>query len=257
MSRIAFPIVALHGSASSGRMWRGLGEGAAGLGDVFAPDLPGYGRNAEMRCVTPTGLIEAASAVAGLMEGPRHLIGHSFGGCLAAALADAFPARVLSLTVYEPMFVPSGWPSAPSGAFEAYAAFDALGRDIARASAADGMRAFLDYWGGAGAWAAASPEARARLQKVAGAVACDFAHALTGALSDLRPPYRGPSRLLVGEETHPIAWRMANDFAARRPMIERIDVPGAGHDGPFASAERVTPLLLDLARRDRLLAVSA
>lgn len=41
--KFAVPILALHGSASSGRQWRALAETLAGSRPVVAPDLAGYG----------------------------------------------------------------------------------------------------------------------------------------------------------------------------------------------------------------------
>ena len=39
------PVVALHGSASNAKQWRGLMDYLKGRFRVIAPDLPGYGKS--------------------------------------------------------------------------------------------------------------------------------------------------------------------------------------------------------------------
>lgn len=67
---------------------------------VVVPDRPGHGRS------PAPGRPDDAEAdgrwVAELLGEGAHLVGHSFGGCVALAAATAAPASVRSLTLIEP-----------------------------------------------------------------------------------------------------------------------------------------------------------
>jgi pimeloyl-ACP methyl ester carboxylesterase len=67
---------------------------------LVIPDRPGHGRSPD------PGRPDDADAdglwVADLLEDGAHLVGHSFGGCVALAAAAERPAAVRSLTLIEP-----------------------------------------------------------------------------------------------------------------------------------------------------------
>jgi pimeloyl-ACP methyl ester carboxylesterase len=67
---------------------------------VIVPDRPGHGRS------PAPGRPDDAEAdgewVADLLEDGAHLVGHSFGGCVALAAAARRPSAVRSLTLIEP-----------------------------------------------------------------------------------------------------------------------------------------------------------
>lgn len=98
-------VVMVHGSAQ-GSSVGGDGHFVAqrDLGEqgfrILVPDRPGHGR-------TPAG-DEPDDAqidgrwVADMLEDGAHLVGHSFGGCVALAAAAMRPSAVRSLTLIEP-----------------------------------------------------------------------------------------------------------------------------------------------------------
>jgi pimeloyl-ACP methyl ester carboxylesterase len=67
---------------------------------LVVPDRPGHGRSPD------PGRPDDAEAdglwVAELLEDGAHLVGHSFGGCVALSAAEERPAAVRSLTLVEP-----------------------------------------------------------------------------------------------------------------------------------------------------------
>lgn len=67
---------------------------------ITVPDRPGHGRS------PAPGRPDDADAdglwVAELLGGGAHVVGHSFGGCVALAAAASRPASVRSLTLIEP-----------------------------------------------------------------------------------------------------------------------------------------------------------
>jgi pimeloyl-ACP methyl ester carboxylesterase len=67
---------------------------------LIVPDRPGHGRSPNPG--RPDDAEADGAWVAELLEDGAHLVGHSFGGCVALAAAARRPAAVRSLTLIEP-----------------------------------------------------------------------------------------------------------------------------------------------------------
>ena len=67
---------------------------------LIVPDRPGHGRSPNPG--RPDDAEADGALVSELLEDGAHLVGHSFGGCVALAAAAKRPAAVRSLTVIEP-----------------------------------------------------------------------------------------------------------------------------------------------------------
>lgn len=67
---------------------------------LVVPDRPGHGRSADPG--RPDDAEADGAWVADLLEDGAHLVGHSFGGCVALAAAAKRPQAVRSLTLIEP-----------------------------------------------------------------------------------------------------------------------------------------------------------
>jgi pimeloyl-ACP methyl ester carboxylesterase len=96
-------LVLLHGLAGDVQSWAQLAAALMRAGrHVTAIDLPGHGGTG----VEATDLDAAASAVAAFLDGlggePIELVGHSFGGAVAARAARRTPSRVRRLTLLAP-----------------------------------------------------------------------------------------------------------------------------------------------------------
>ncbi|MBP8233017.1 MAG: alpha/beta fold hydrolase [Rhizorhabdus sp.] len=99
------PIVFLHQTASSSRMWTKVMTRLHNGRPLWALDTPGFGASFDPPC-DPTmadysrWLGEAVDQLAGC--GSVHLVGHHTGASIALAYAAANPARVHSLTLFGP-----------------------------------------------------------------------------------------------------------------------------------------------------------
>ncbi len=97
------PLLLLHGMSTAADSFR---ETIYGLDDQFwliAPDIPGFGHSADTRPYTYNHLVEWLAALRMALDlAPGALIGHSFGGVLAAAYALAYPEDVTHLLLVAP-----------------------------------------------------------------------------------------------------------------------------------------------------------
>ncbi len=99
-------VVLLHGFAGDKENWNELGNLLVDQGyRVIAPDLPGFGQNAKNPDLThditsQTKRVRAFIQQLKLQD--YHLIGHSIGGSIAAAITYAASGDVNSLTMIEP-----------------------------------------------------------------------------------------------------------------------------------------------------------
>ncbi len=93
------PLVLVHGLGVSGAYWGRVQPLLAARRSVYAVDLPGFGRTTHPHTVLDiAGQAQALGdwlAAVGLSQ--VHLLGHSAGGQVAIAFADAYPERVARL----------------------------------------------------------------------------------------------------------------------------------------------------------------
>jgi pimeloyl-ACP methyl ester carboxylesterase len=97
------PVVCIHGIASTGWSWEQIRTGLAGA-RVIAPDLRGHADSQW----SPTATYGSADAAADITElvgqlglGELDVIGHSWGGLIAIALADQLGSQVRRLVIVD------------------------------------------------------------------------------------------------------------------------------------------------------------
>lgn len=102
-------LMLLHGNPTWSYQWRDLLPTLSARFRVLAPDLPGFG------CSDPVAdgytwethwtAVDTLTATAG----PSVVVGHDWGGALAAYLAVERPERVRGLVLMEPQLLPETW----------------------------------------------------------------------------------------------------------------------------------------------------
>src|SRR5882724_7548599 len=103
------PVVLLHGSMSSKGQWKALMHRLAPRFQAIAVDLHGYGDNPPASTQQAFSVDDEIDFVSSRLDGVLgrqtsvHLVGHSYGGLVALRFAQRYPARALSLALYEPM----------------------------------------------------------------------------------------------------------------------------------------------------------
>jgi pimeloyl-ACP methyl ester carboxylesterase len=235
------PVVLVHGSAGDYRAWRGQMGPLAKKYRVIAYSRRWHHPN--------TGGGESDYTVArhaqdllGLMDalklGSVHLIGHSYGGQVAAVVARDHPDRVRSLVLCEPAFMGllEGTPEA-----ETYKAEQQETYMRARLSMRDGfpeiaLGAVIDWTFGWPGFDSFPPKAQEALKDNLDA----FRHQLElqrpdpafGA-ADVRRLH-GPVLFVEGDKSPEMRHKIGDAFMAARPTTERLVLRG-GHGMPWTS----------------------
>ncbi len=98
------PVVLVHGFGGDKNSWLFVQQPLSETHTVHALDLPGHGQSG--KDVGDGSLDTLAGVVLGLLDAVgaqrAHLVGHSLGGAVAAAVAAQTPDRVASLTLLAP-----------------------------------------------------------------------------------------------------------------------------------------------------------
>jgi pimeloyl-ACP methyl ester carboxylesterase len=178
------------------------------------------------------------------------LVGHSYGAAVALLAALKWPERIHALVLYEPTLF-----ALIDAASPAPNAADGIRETVTRAAAAlaagdrgAAAEAFIDYWMGAGAWAAKPESQRGAIESAVLNVQ-GWGRALLGESTPLAAfrALQMPVLLMQGSETPASARAVAALLARTLPRVETLSFEGLGHMGPITH-----PALVDAAIDDFL-----
>ncbi|MFN4276026.1 MAG: alpha/beta fold hydrolase [Ferrovibrio sp.] len=243
-------LMLLHSGAASHRQWRPL---IAALGPgwhIVAPDLIGHGETPMPDHGRPTLEEEIALLTALLerMDGPIHLVGHSYGGAMALELAGRQPHRIASLAMYEPVAFSLLRNSGQRDAWREIASV--AQRHIELVESGDTRTAaiaFLDYWVGPGALRAMPEHMQAYVTGCMNTVASEFRELLQARESIVVDPksLAMPVLLLCGSKTTLAARGVIAELCRLLPAARHVNLAGAAHMAPVTQPDRVNPYLID------------
>jgi pimeloyl-ACP methyl ester carboxylesterase len=245
------PAVLLHSTGSSGGQWKSLTVLLSSSHLVFTPDLPGYGAMAAQGCSNDL-LADAAPTIA-LIERygtSVHLVGHSYGGAVALAIAMSRPELVRSLGLIEPVafYLLRGGDDRDRRLFHEIASIEArILESIAAGVPEPGMAQFIDFWNGEGSWARLEPAQQSHLCAQIGAVAANFAAIAHEPcrLAQIRA-IGCPTLLIRGERSPEPVRRIIDILAASITGNARLaEIPKGGHMAPLTHPQLVDPLIAD------------
>lgn len=240
-------LVLLHSSMSSRAQWSDLSTLLEPHFRCIAVDLLGYGKapfpaeddGATFSLAHEVDAVNAAIAARLVPGEPFHLIGHSYGGATALRLARQLRARVLSLTVFEPV------------AFHLLAPGDAARMEIASvvstikqaATPRDATRVFIDYWNRTGAFDGLPAVQQDKFVSQIAKVKLDF-QALLGepaTLADLAV-LDMPTLVMSGSNSPASTRALAAALTAALPNATAVQTKG-GHMAPISHGALVNPLI--------------
>jgi pimeloyl-ACP methyl ester carboxylesterase len=226
-------VVLVPGSCSTGAAWRPVVSQWKGSFRCVTTSLLGYGGTAERRTVRDTDISREAEIVEAVIRragGPVHLVGHSFGGLTALAVALRHRVQLLSLTIAE---APAPEILRHTGEHEHYRAFRDMTETYFSAFQAGETAAIgqmIDFYGGAGTFASWPQRVRDYAVEATPVNILDWASAYG---FELTPALLGtvgiPTLVLWGAASHP-AVRRANELLGRyMPNALTLAVPHAAH----------------------------
>jgi pimeloyl-ACP methyl ester carboxylesterase len=226
-------VVLVPGSCSTGAAWRPI---IAHLQNGFrcvTTSLLGYGGTAERRSRDDADIAAEADIVADVVRhsgGPVHLVGHSFGGLSALAVAMREPDLLLSLTILE---APATEVLRGSGEDRLYREFRTMAGAYVgayEAGEAHAIERMIDFYGGAGTFQGWPQRVRDYAVATTPANLLDWTCAFGFALT---PPILAnvTTRTLVawGDSSHPAAQRANALLAQHIPKAVIAEIPGAAH----------------------------
>ena len=222
------PLVFVHGSLLDWRYWRA--EVAH-----FAANFRAIALSRRHHWPTPpkgdfsyTGAEQTEDVIAfleGLAAGPVHLVGHSYGGYIAARIGCLRPDLLLSLTLMEP-----GGPIEGEAPGRSRVADHKLGADLVRqGKAVEGVAHFLDTVCFEPKWADGSADYQA--------MTLNNAHTITEQVREIRPTLRAsdlaaitcPVLLMIGARSISPFPETLDRLQQLIPHSQRITLPNASH----------------------------
>lgn len=226
-------VVLAPGSCSTGAAWRPV---LAHLEHVRAitMSLPGYGATAERRTAEDHSIAPVAEALEEVITragGPVHLVGHSFGGLAALAVALRGNVPLLSLNIFEAPAVGALFAPQEQAHLAAVRAMTDAYFQSHRSGEPEAIATMIDFYGGPGTWAALPETVRAYSTATTAVNLIDWEGAYGFKLDqDRLAPLAGlRTCVAVGERSHPAIVRANALIAQWLPGAIFVTIPSAAH----------------------------
>jgi pimeloyl-ACP methyl ester carboxylesterase len=204
-------IVLVPGSCSTGAAWRPVIATWNGQFRCVTTSLLGYGGTVERRTASDPDISHEAEMLESVVRraGSRvHLVGHSFRGLVALAVALRKRVRLASLVILE---APGPEILRDRGEHEHYCAFRQMTKAYFTAfdgGNAEAIAAMIDFYGGAGTFASWPPRVRAYAVETTSANILDWASAYGFALPAASlTAVQIPALVIRGGASHPAVQR--------------------------------------------------
>lgn len=246
------PLLALHCSLAHAGAWEPLAR-ALPEQRIVAPDMLGHGARplwsgvgdfAQQSLDMVTALAEDLAARNG---GPIDLMGHSFGGVMATALAQRRPDLIRSLCLIEPVIFAAAKTTAPDVFADGMRAFTAVEAAVAQGDPVAAAEAFLGQWG-AGLPFSVLPKRQQdyAVQRMNIVIAPQAALAddglgllAAGALEAMTLPVL----LVEGGKSPALVAAINALLLARLPDVTHLVVDKAAHMLPLTHPQKIAPAL--------------
>ncbi|MDP1908163.1 MAG: alpha/beta hydrolase [Hyphomicrobium sp.] len=226
-------VVLVPGSCSTGAAWRTVMAQWKNSFRVVTTSLLGYGGTQERRSVADTDIAHEAEALEAVIRragGPVHLVGHSFGGLSAVAVALRGRVPLLSLTIAE---APALEILRHMGEYRHYLAFRTMSDAYSSAYQAGdnaAIEAMIDFYGGAGTFASWPQRVRDYASQTTPVNLLDWQSAYEFDLTPaLLATIRIPTLVLWGEASNPAAKRANQLLGQLIPNAKVAAIAGAAH----------------------------
>jgi pimeloyl-ACP methyl ester carboxylesterase len=239
-------IVLVPGSCSTGAAWRPIVSQWQNRFRCVTTSLLGYGGTAERRSLVDSDIGHEAEILESVIRRaacPVHLVGHSFGGLSALAVALRNKVPLLSLAILE---APAPEILRQMGEYAQYRSFREM-TDIYfsmfQAGDRNAIQQMIDFYGGAGTFASWPQRVRDYAIETTATNILDWASGYGFRLT--RPSLAKidiPILVLWGENSHPAVQR-TNQLLAQCTKASAVAIGGAAHFMISTHAEEVARTL--------------
>jgi pimeloyl-ACP methyl ester carboxylesterase len=235
-------IVLVPGSCSTGAAWRPIISQWRSRFRCVTTSLLGYGGTAERRTLVDSDVSHEAEILESVIRRaacPVHLVGHSFGGLSALAVALRNRVQLLSLAILE---APAPEILRQMGEYSQYRSFREM-TDIYfsmfQAGDRNAIQQMIDFYGGAGTFAGWPQRVRDYAIETTATNILDWASGYGFQLT--RPSLTTidiPTLVLWGATSHPAVQR-TNQLLAQCTRASAVTIGGAAHFMISTHAEKV------------------
>jgi pimeloyl-ACP methyl ester carboxylesterase len=235
------PALLLHCSLAHSGAWGGVMAGLADRLAMVAIDQPGHGATEfdpaldiqDQACETTIAVLER-------MEGPAHLIGHSFGATVALRCAVERPDLVASISLYEPVYFSLLAQGNPDAYKREMTDAEAFSKYLLAGEWQQAVEAFLDRWGSHGGFHV-MPEAQQKYMLKTIPMILENTHSI---IEDRVGPVtlenigelNMPCLLMEGAHSPETIKLLTDLLADTIPNAQRRLFPTTGHMGPISHA---------------------
>ena len=242
-------VLFVAGSFSTPAAWGGMQKRLPPGYRFIGTSICGYGATGETRSLGDFGMahqVRVIAAVAREAGAPVHLVGHSFGGTVALAAALAGAVEVLSIATFEanPLVImrERGRTDLFAATHAMSAAFEAAYHDGER----DAAGRIIDFWGGAGSFAAMPEPVQDYCRATTFANVLDWrtAFAFEATPADYAR-LSMPALIVRGGLANPAMVAITEGLAASLPDARSAVVDGASHFLITSHADDCARLLAD------------
>lgn len=226
-------VLFVSGSLGTPAAWRGLWKRLPAGYRLVATSILGYGATRETRTTADLDMtheVRVIEAAAARIDAPIHLVGHSFGGTIALAAALVGVAEIRSITTFEanPLAL-----IREHGSEDLYEATREMSRAFEAAHARgerDAAARIIDFWGGAGSFAAMPAVVQDHCRSTAAANVLDWhtAFAFEAAKADYAR-LDVPFLLVRGSGANGAMTAITDGLALSLPDVRTAVVEDASH----------------------------
>src|SRR5580704_1228851 len=225
-------VVLVPGSCSTGAAWRPIVSRWQDRFRCVTTSLLGYGGTAERRTIVDSDIGHEAEILESVIRRaacPVHLVGHSFGGLGALAVALRNKVPLLSLAILE---APAPEILRQMGEYSQYRSFREMTDiyiSLFQAGDRNAIQQMVDFYGGAGTFAGWPQRVRDYAIETTATNILDWASGYGFQLT--RPSLVKidiPTLVLWGENSHPAVQR-TNQLLAQCTRAPAVIIGGAAH----------------------------
>jgi len=210
-------IVFVAGSCSTGAAWRPIVSHWENGFRWVTTSLLGYGRTAERRSASDVDIAHEADVLEAVIRRaarPVHLVGHSFGGLVSLAVALRRRVPLRSLTIIEAPAAEILRHMGEEGHYRAFRRMTDIYFNRFNAGESGAIEAMIDFYGGAGTFAAWPQRVRQYAIDTTAVNILDWASAYAFPLTPASlATIEIPTLVVRGGESHPAVQR-ANELLA-------------------------------------------